>query len=91
MLPAEASLGGEKNFFEILKKALTSGILYHIIIERAVIAQEVEHFLGKEEVTSSSLVNSSKNKSTALRCFYFWILRALQKKDLLGRKNTLAS
>ena len=27
----------------------------------AVIAQLVEHFLGKEEVTSSNLVNSSKN------------------------------
>ena len=28
----------------------------------AVIAQLVEHFLGKEEVTSSNLVNSSKEK-----------------------------
>ncbi len=29
--------------------------------QNAVIAQLVEHFLGKEEVTSSNLVNSSKN------------------------------
>ena len=29
-------------------------------------AQEVEHFLGKEEVTGSNPVSSSKNKSLAL-------------------------
>ena len=34
----------------------------------AVIAQLVEHFLGKEEVTSSNLVNSSM-KSTQFRNF----------------------
>ncbi len=53
---------------------MTSTLLYAIIyfvsgkVADAVIAQLVEHFLGKEEVTSSNLVNSSM-KSTQFRNF----------------------
>ena len=40
----------------------------------AVIAQLVEHFLGKEEVTSSNLVNSSRNLHAVCRdCVLFWL------------------
>ena len=40
----------------------------------AVIAQLVEHFLGKEEVTSSNLVNSSKNLHVVcMDCVLFWL------------------
>ena len=39
----------------------------------AVIAQLVEHFLGKEEVTSSNLVNSSRNRTQfQLKLCAFW-------------------
>ena len=44
----------------------------------AVIAQLVEHFLGKEEVTSSNLVNSSKNLHAVCRdCVLFWLYRKI--------------
>ena len=33
--------------------------MYNIVVD-AVVAQTVEHFLGKEEVGSSSLLNSSR-------------------------------
>ena len=33
-------------------------------------AQEVEHILGKDEVTSSSLVSSSTKKHDGLSCFF---------------------
>ena len=36
----------------------------------------VEHFLGKEEVTSSSLVNSSRKEEVAMRCDLFFCCRA---------------
>ena len=40
----------------------------------AVIAQLVEHFLGKEEVTSSNLVNSSRNlHAVCMDCVLFWL------------------
>ena len=40
----------------------------------AVIAQLVEHFLGKEEVTSSNLVNSSKSLHVVcMDCVLFWL------------------
>ena len=40
----------------------------------AVIAQLVEHFLGKEEVTSSNLVNSSRNRTQFhLKLRAFWL------------------
>ena len=31
----------------------------------------VEHFLGKEEVVSSSLINSSRKEDTAIGCIFF--------------------
>ena len=44
----------------------------------AVIAQLVEHFLGKEEVTSSNLVNSSKSLHVVCRdCVLFWLYRKI--------------
>ena len=66
--------GRKLYFFQKAKNPLTSPLVCGIIIyveslkttkttkrKNAVIAQLVEHFLGKEEVTSSNLVNSSKN------------------------------
>ena len=65
-------------FLQKAKNPLTSPLVCGIIIyveslkttkttkrKNAVIAQLVEHFLGKEEVTSSNLVNSSKNLHVA--------------------------
>ena len=40
--------------------------MYTIIVANAVVAQSVEHFLGKEEVGSSNLLNSSKIKTSRL-------------------------
>ena len=34
----------------------------------------VEHFLGKEEVTSSSLVNSSRKEEVAIHCDLFFVV-----------------
>ena len=36
--------------------------MYNVIVANAVVAQSVEHFLGKEEVGSSNLLNSSRKK-----------------------------
>ena len=38
----------------------------------ASVAQLVERILGKDEVTGSIPVRSSKNKSRSMTCFYFW-------------------
>ncbi len=35
-------------------------------------AQSVEHVLGKDEVTSSSLVSSSKKSTLLWGCFFFY-------------------
>ena len=37
----------------------------------AVVAQSVEHILGKDEVGSSNLLNSSKNPETKVSGFFF--------------------
>lgn len=37
----------------------------------AVVAQSVEHILGKDEVGSSNLLNSSKNPETFVSGFFF--------------------
>ena len=39
----------------------------------------VEHFLGKEEVTSSSLVNSSENQEIANFAISFFVLFGVEK------------
>ena len=39
----------------------------------------VEHFLGKEEVTSSSLVNSSENQEIAKFAISFFVLFGVEK------------
>ena len=70
--------GTKLYFFQKAKNPLTSPLVCGIIIyveslqttkttkrKNAVIAQLVEHFLGKEEVTSSNLVNSSKSLHVA--------------------------
>ena len=46
----------------------------------AVVAQTVEHFLGKEEVGSSSLLNSSKNPRTIVRGFLLITYSLFPKK-----------
>ncbi len=40
----------------------------------AAVAQVVEHILGKDEVTSSSLVSSSKTVFQKKRCFFIFLL-----------------
>ena len=49
----------------------------------AAVAQVVEHILGKDEVTSSSLVSSSKTAFQKKRCFFIFLLR-------VGNKNIKA-
>ena len=44
----------------------------------------VEHFLGKEEVTSSSLVNSSKNQEVAIDATSFFVPFQEQKRGKKG-------
>ena len=46
--------------------------MYNIVVD-AVVAQTVEHFLGKEEVGSSSLLNSSKKITTIFNGRYFFV------------------
>ena len=51
---------------------LTEQIIPYIIIQsRAAMAQSVEHVLGKDEVTSSSLVSSS-SKALSMRVLLFF-------------------
>ena len=45
-----------------------------VAIEYAAMAQEVERILGKDEVTSSTLVSSSK-KNEASTSFFFYLLQ----------------
>ena len=47
---------------------------YIITIVHAAMAQVVEHILGKDEVGSSSLPSSSKNKSTSSEVLLFLCL-----------------
>ena len=64
-----------------LKKSLDKQgeIIYNIKrCKCAAMAQVVEHILGKDEVTSSSLVSSSKNKALLRKCFIF-----IQSKGLI--------
>ncbi len=48
--------------------------MYNVIVANAVVAQSVEHFLGKEEVGSSNLLNSSKNRQARLVLVDFYFL-----------------
>ena len=51
-------------------------------IEYAAMAQEVEHFLGKEEVTGSNPVSSSRRETTRY-CGFSLILRLKNHKGTL--------
>ena len=52
---------------------MTFWVTCHIIsfVRYAAMAQVVEHVLGKDEVTSSNLVSSSKNKGLRNEVLYF--------------------
>ena len=39
----------------------------------AAIAQSVERILGKDEVASSNLASSSKKRTNAIRCWFFFM------------------
>ena len=56
--------------------------------EFADMAQEVEHVLGKDEVTSSNLVISSKTKPPHTRRFYFF--KILSVLRLNGQKVVIS-
>ncbi len=69
----------------------------------AVVAQSAEHFLGKEEVGSSNLLNSSNRRKLRLVCDEFFckyikvivykapLLLVITKKDILGFNIRLTS
>ncbi len=46
----------------------TSSIVYNILLLSAAMAQQVEHILGKDEVTGSNPVSSSNGKSLEIAC-----------------------
>ena len=56
----------------------SSNIPYIIIQSRAAMAQSVEHVLGKDEVTSSSLVSSSK-KALSMRVLFLLLVLTKDK------------
>ena len=49
-------------------------------------AQVVEHILGKDEVTSSNLVSSSKKKDTRKRVFSFFIAPSRKRSGIAARR-----
>ena len=66
---------------------------YNIIVARAAMAQQVEHVLGKDEVTGSSPVSSSKQKTAFVRLVVIRkftrqpIDRAEQRKSVMDQKS----
>ena len=74
-------------------------IPYIIIQSLAAMAQSVEHVLGKDEVTSSSLVSSSRISTLSEGAFFFVLVLTKDccaidgvpeiSEDILGRRSAL--
>ena len=90
-----------RNFFAFFQTILLTAykITYIIIHSRAAMAQSVEHVLGKDEVTSSSLVSSSRISTLFEGAFFFarvltkdgYAIDGVPEKslDILGRRSIL--